>query len=116
MPLCPFPGHTPQRLCDPARPEGLCRDARPRHRSAPIAARLDKDGAKTAFFSLGSHHDFAVMQVNVEGSSDSASEVGLHHVAFKIGDRLDQLWQAKTKWEAAGLTPIPIDYEVTKSL
>ncbi len=56
------------------------------------------------------------MQVNVEGSSDSASEVGLHHVAFKIGDRLDQLWQAKTKWEAAGLTPIPIDYEVTKSL
>ena len=29
----------------------------------PICARFDQDGMKMAFFSLGNHHDFAVMEV-----------------------------------------------------
>lgn len=82
----------------------------------PICARLDQDGFKMAFFTLGNHHDFAVMEVSGEGGSRSETAVGLHHVAFNIGTSLDELREAKTKLEAAGITPTPIDHEVTKSL
>lgn len=82
----------------------------------PICARLDQDGLKMAFFSLGDHHNFAVMEVTGEGSTKSESATGLHHVAFKIGNNLDELREAKAKLEAAGITPHPIDHEVTKSL
>ena len=82
----------------------------------PICARLDQGGFKMAFFSLGNHHDFAVMEVSGEGGSQSETAVGLHHVAFKIGTSLDDLREAKAKLEAAGIVPTPIDHEVTKSL
>jgi len=82
----------------------------------PVCARLDQDGMKMTFFSLGNHHDFAVMQVSGEGSSHAESAVGLHHVAFKIGYRIEDLREAKTRLEAAGLALQPVDHEVTKSL
>lgn len=82
----------------------------------PICARLDEDGFKMAFFSLGNHHDFAVMEVSGEGGSRSESEVGLDHVAFNIGTTLDELREAKVKLEAEGITLHPVDHEVTKSL
>lgn len=81
-----------------------------------ICARLDQGGFKMAFFTLGNHHDLAVMEVSGEGGSQSDTAVGLHHVAFKIGTSLDELREAKAKLEAAGITPTPIDHEVTKSL
>jgi catechol-2,3-dioxygenase len=55
----------------------------------PVCAHMDEGGFKMAFFSLGNHHDFALMQVSGEGSSRSESAVGLHHVAIKIGTTLD---------------------------
>jgi len=82
----------------------------------PICARLDQGAFKMAFFSLGNHHDFAVMEVSGEGGSQSETAIGLHHVAFKIGTTLDELREAKTMLEGAGITPVPIDHEVTKSL
>ena len=82
----------------------------------PLCARLDQEGFKMAFFSLGNHHDFAVMEVSGEGSSSSDSAVGLHHVAFNIGTTLDELREAKAKLDAAGIATRPIDHEVTKSL
>jgi catechol 2,3-dioxygenase len=69
-----------------------------------------------AFFSLGNHHDFAVMEVSGEGSSRSETAVGLHHVAFNIGTTLEELREAKAKLEAAGIATHPVDHEVTKSL
>jgi len=54
--------------------------------------------------------------VSGEGSSHSETAVGLHHVAFKIGDDLGELREAKVKLEAAGIALKPIDHEVTKSL
>ena len=48
----------------------------------PIMARFDEDGMRMTFFTLGNHHDFAVMEVTGEGSSRSETAVGLHHVAF----------------------------------
>ena len=82
----------------------------------PVCARLDQDGMKMAFFSLGNHHDFAVMEVSGEGSSRSESAVGLHHVAFNIRTTLEELREAKAKLDAAGIATDHVDHEVTKSL
>ena len=82
----------------------------------PVCARYDKGHLRMAFFTLGNHHDFAVMEVTGEGSSRSETAVGLDHVAFNIGTTLDELREAKAKLEAAGIATIPIDHEVTKSL
>ena len=82
----------------------------------PVAARFDEGGFKMSFFSLGNHHDFAVMEVSGEGSSRSESAVGLHHVAFKIGTTLDELRDAKAMLDSAGVATTPVDHDVTKSL
>lgn len=82
----------------------------------PIIARYDDNGMKMTFFTLGNHHDFAVSEVSGDGSSGSETAVGLDHVAFKIGTRLDELREAKAKLESAGIEPSPVDHEVTKSL
>ena len=82
----------------------------------PLCARFDEGGLKMAFFTLGNHHDFAVMEVTGEGSSRSETAVGLHHVAFNIGTTLDELREARARLESAGIATTPIDHEVTKSL
>jgi len=105
-------GHVVLRVTDCARAEAFYNGVL----GLPVCARLDQGGMKMTFFSLGNHHDFAVMQVSGEGSTTAPSAVGLHHVAFKVGDSLDELREAKVKLEAAGLKLNPVDHEVTKSL
>src|SRR5579864_5194196 len=105
-------GHVVVRVTDLARAEKFYGDLL----GLPIIARYDANGLKMTFFTLGNHHDFAVMLVSGEGSSTSENAVGLHHVAFNIGSKLDELYEAKAKLEAAGITPVPVDHEVTKSL
>jgi catechol 2,3-dioxygenase len=82
----------------------------------PICARYDQNGVRMTFFSLGNHHDFAVMEVSGADGARGDSSPGLHHVAFKIGDSLDELREAKATLEAAGLAPKPAEHEVTQSL
>lgn len=82
----------------------------------PACARLDQDGFKLTFFSLGNHHDFAIMEVSGGDNGEDENRVGLHHVAFNIGTSLDDLREAKTKLDNAGVSTEPIDHEVTKSL
>jgi len=105
-------GHVVLRVTDRARSEHFYNVVL----GLPICARLDEGGLKMAFFTLGNHHDFAVMEVSGEGSSRSETAVGLHHVAFNIGTNLDELREARARLEAAGIVPTPIDHEVTKSL
>jgi catechol 2,3-dioxygenase len=105
-------GHVVLRVTDRARAEQFYNGLL----GLPICARYDENGFKMAFFSLGNHHDFAVMEVSGEGSSTAESAVGLHHVAFNIGKNLDDLREAKAKLEAAGIVPATIDHEVAKSL
>lgn len=105
-------GHVVLRVTDRARAERFYTGVL----GLPLCARFDENGMKMAFFTLGNHHDFAVMEVSGEGSSRSESAVGLHHVAFNIGRSLDDLREAKAKLEAAGITTNPVDHEVTKSL
>lgn len=103
-------GHVVLRVADRARSERFYVDVL----GLPLCARYDGDGMKMAFFTLGNHHDFAIAEVS--GAAPSEAPGGLHHVAFKIGDSLEQLREAKARLEAAGLTPDPVDHEVTKSL
>lgn len=80
----------------------------------PIVARLPQPAM--TFFSLGDHHDFAVMAVGSDGLDAPANSPGLLHVAFKIGTRIDELREAKLHLEAAGIGVQVFDHEVTKSL
>ena len=79
----------------------------------PVCARLDQGAFKMAFFSLGNHHDFAVMQrpAGVVPEGETLVEM-LDHVAFKIGETLDELREAKAMLDAAGIKMAqPIDHE-----
>jgi catechol 2,3-dioxygenase len=105
-------GHVVLRVTDLPRAEAFYNGLL----GLPITARFDEAGMRMTFFSLGNHHDFAIMEVSGEGSTRSESATGMHHVAFKIGDSLDQLREAKASLEGAGVEVNPIDHEVTKSL
>lgn len=80
----------------------------------PIAARYAP--LSMTFFTLGNHHDFAVLAIGDDAEEPPANSVGLFHVAFKIGDSVDELREAKLKLEAAGLKVTAYDHVVTKSI
>lgn len=80
----------------------------------PIVARSDR-GPMT-FFSLGDHHDFAVAGLGDDAEPPSGKTPGLAHVAFKIGNSLDELKDAKRILDEAGIQCAPVDHEVTQSL
>jgi catechol 2,3-dioxygenase len=105
-------GHVVLRVSDRDRAEGFYNGVL----GLPICARMDHGGPRMTFFTLGNHHDFAVMEVSGEGSTDAPSATGLHHVAFKIGTTMEELREAKARLEAAGLDLFPADHDVTKSL
>jgi catechol 2,3-dioxygenase len=105
-------GHVVLRVRDRARAEDFYSGLL----GLPVCARYDENGLKMSFFTLGNHHDFAVLEVSGEGSTESPSAVGLYHVAFKVGDSLDELREARDKLQAAGIAPMAMDHEVTQSL
>ena len=80
----------------------------------PIVARSTQ--SPMTFFSLGDHHDFAIAAIGDDAESPSGATVGLAHVAFKIGNSLDELKDAKRHLDEAGIACAPIDHEVTQSL
>lgn len=82
----------------------------------PIAARSDK--FKMTFFTLGNHHDLAVRAVGEDApAGDPRQGVGLYHVAFKVGDSLDDLRAVKARLEARGVAIDSLsDHDVTASI
>jgi catechol 2,3-dioxygenase len=82
----------------------------------PVAARLN-EGLNMTFFTLGNHHDFAILAVDPDGPDAAPNGPGLFHVAFKVGDSLDQLREVKAELESAGI-PIDMvaDHTVTRSI
>ena len=80
----------------------------------PIAARYPEMSA--TFFTLGNHHDFAVVAIGDDAEDPPEKSAGLLHVAFKIGDSVDELREARAKFEAAGLKVVAYDHAVSKSL
>ena len=67
------------------------------------------------FLSAGeNHHDLALVQGDPDADRQS---IGLHHVAFKIGDSLSELATAKADIEAKDI-PVhaTFDFRVSKAL
>lgn len=83
----------------------------------PIVARTDELGGMT-FFSLGNHHDFAIHAVGEDApTGDWMSSVGLFHVAFNVGDTIDELRAVKQHLEANGVkVEMTADHEITASV
>lgn len=102
-------GHVVIRVSDVDRSEAFYRDVL----GLPVCAHFDDQGMKMAFFSLGNHHDFAIMQ---SSSIGDRSVSGLDHVAFKIGNDIEALQAAKAELDKRGIATDPVDHVVTKSV
>jgi len=80
----------------------------------PIAARR---GTSMTFFTLGNHHDFAVMAVGPDAPAAPPGTPGLLHLAFKVGTTAEELRRVKTELDAAGIEiTYSADHTVTLSL
>jgi catechol-2,3-dioxygenase len=71
-----------------------------------------------AFFSLGSnHHDLGLLEVGEFAETPADSGIGLYHVAFKVGDSLDELRECKAHLERHGVPILGMsDHGVSQSL
>ena len=105
-------GHAVLKVRDIERAEGFYHGVL----GLPVAATM-RDPVAMTFFTLGNHHDFAVLAVGPDGPDAAPDGPGLFHVAFKVGDSLDQLRVVKKELEAAGV-PIEMiaDHTVSQSI
>lgn len=71
-----------------------------------------------AFFSFGSnHHDLGLLQLGDQAGQPDPHSTGLYHVAFKVGDTLDELRECKAHLERHGVQLIGMsDHGVSQSL
>lgn len=71
-----------------------------------------------AFFTFGdNHHDVALLQIGEHTPDAPLNSPGLYHVAFKIGDNLDDLRACKAHLENCGIALIGMsDHGVSQSL
>ena len=82
----------------------------------PIVSRIE-DPVRMTFFTLGDHHDFAVIELGDDAPLPAVRATGLAHVAFKIGDSLDEFCVAKTELEARNVEILyEADRRFTKSM
>jgi catechol 2,3-dioxygenase len=82
----------------------------------PVISRIS-DPVHMTFFSFGNHHDLAVMEVGEHAPSPDPTATGLSHIAFKIGDSLEELCSVKSDLDAAGIAILyAADRAFTKSL
>jgi catechol 2,3-dioxygenase len=78
-------------------------------------ARMD---GQMAFFSVGEkHHDLAIMALGPGAPPPDPTAVGLYHVAFKVGDSLEELRAARARVEERGVPILGMsDHTVSQSL
>ena len=105
-------GHVVLKVRDANRSE----DFYGRTLGIPVAGRA-ADPVPMVFFTLGHHHDFAVMELGQHGPSPDRYTAGLAHVAFKVGDSLDEFDAVKRELEAAGVVILfELDHGFTKGM
>ena len=81
----------------------------------PIAARHET--MPMTFFTLGNHHDFAILAVGDDAPDAPQNAPGLFHIALKVGDSLDELREVKEHLERSGVTiDRTIDHTVSQSI
>lgn len=80
----------------------------------PVATRWVENGM--TFFTLGNHHDFAIVEVGDAAPQPEPAAPGLAHVAFKVGDSLDDLREWAAMLDSAGVPQRRTDHTVSQSL
>ncbi len=75
-------------------------------------------GEHMAFFSAGTnHHDLALLEVGRYAPPPDPRAVGLYHVAFKVGDSLEDLRAWKRRLESLDVTILGAsDHKVSQAL
>jgi catechol 2,3-dioxygenase len=75
-------------------------------------------GRGMVFLSAGkNHHDLALQEVGPAAADPEPDGVGLYHVAFKVGDSLDDLRRFKTHLEKQGVSILGMsDHQVSQAL
>ena len=75
-------------------------------------------GRNMVFFSLGTnHHDLALMALGTDAPAPSPDSVGLYHVAFKVGDSLDELRAMRDHLVRQGVPVLGMsDHAVSQSI
>ena len=77
-----------------------------------------RHGEQMVFFSCGeSHHDLALLEIGEQSAPPVPDQVGLYHLAFKIGDSLDELRAFRDHLAACGVALAgQSDHRVSQSL
>jgi len=75
-------------------------------------------GHNMVFFSAGeNHHDLALLELGPHAPAPNAQSVGLYHVAFKVGDSLDELRKLRDHLVQQGVLVLgQSDHQVSQSL
>lgn len=107
-------GHVVLKVSDLERSLGFYRDVL----GLSEVARMSIGDAPMVFLSTGSnHHDVALLEVGPEARRPDRSDIGLFHVALKIGDDLDTLRAAKVHLDECGVEIAMLaDHTVSQSI
>jgi catechol 2,3-dioxygenase len=64
----------------------------PFYRDVLGLTEVARHGGRMVFFSCGdNHHDLALLKLGAQAPLPEGRQVGLYHLAFKVGDSLDEL-------------------------
>jgi catechol 2,3-dioxygenase len=107
-------GHVVLKVSDLSRSLGFYRDAL----GLSEVARGDFGDGTMVFLSTGrNHHDIGLVEVGAGARRPAGGDIGLYHVALRIGEGLDTLRAARDHLEACG---VPIqwiaDHTVSQSI
>ena len=106
-------GHAVLKVSNMAKAEAFYHDVL----GLPIATRWDGLGRDMTFFTLGNHHDLAIVAMGDDAKRADVDGVGLAHVAFKVGDTTAELLEMKQAVEGKGWKiDRAINHGVTHSL
>jgi catechol 2,3-dioxygenase len=82
----------------------------------PVISRISHPVPMT-FFSLGNHHDLAIIAVGEHAPTPDPTATGLAHIAFKIGDSHERFCSMTTDLDAASVPILYVaDRAFTKSV
>lgn len=90
----------------------------PFYRDVLGLTEVARHGGRMVFFSCGdNHHDLALLEIGAHAPLPEDRQVGLYHLAFKVGDTLDELRACRDHLAAHGVElDGQSDHRVSQSL